>query len=201
MNAAKRKSKKPTQLPTLLFRVRRVNPADATKVFLSVDFSFATERSMTTVKMTNVTFAEIQIGATARMSRTLSQTELEVLALLSGDIDPFVLQGNGVDEIRPDASVAEAAGAEALIAALLGTRLPGPGMKIVRQDLSFQGTVHVGDVLTATVGVIEKREESNEVVFDCRCVDQQGFQLVGGTVTVVAPTKRVTYDEVAPPEL
>jgi len=174
---------------------------DTAAVSLSTGFRFAIERSMTSVKMTNVTFAEIQIGATARMSRTLSQTELEVLALLSGDIDPFVLQGNGVDEVRPDGSVAEAAGAEALIASLLGTRLPGPGMKIVRQQLSFQGTVHVGDELTATVGVVEKREETKEVVFECRCVNQHGTELINGTVTVVAPTKRVTYDEVAPPEL
>ena len=48
-------------------------------------------------------------------------------------------------------STADASGAEALIAALLGTQLPGPGMRIVRQHLEYQGTVHTGDRLTATV--------------------------------------------------
>ncbi len=55
--------------------------------------------------------------------------------------------------------------------------------------------------MTATVKVQEKRVKTNEVDFDCLCVNQDNQQLVRGTVTVVAPTKRVTYDEVAPPEL
>ena len=113
----------------------------------------ANRNPMSTAKITNVTFDEIEIGATASMSRPVSQTALEVLALLSGDVDPFVLQGNGLEEVRPDASSTEAAGAEALIAAVLGAKLPGPGMRIVRQDLSYRGVVHTGDRLTATVRV------------------------------------------------
>ncbi len=156
---------------------------------------------MVSQKMTNITFADIEIGASASLSRTLSQTEVEVLALLSGDVDPFVLQGNGLEQIRPDASTAEAAGAEALIAALLGTKLPGPGMRIVRQELSYQGTLKAGDRLTATVKALEKRADSRQIVFECRCVDQDGVELVQGQVTVTAPTTQVTYNEVAPPEL
>ena len=156
---------------------------------------------MNTEAMTNVTFDEIEIGARASLSRTVTQTAVEVLALLSGDVDPFVLQGNGREEVRPDANSTEAAGAEALIAAVLGTQLPGPGMHIVRQELTFQGTVHTGDQLTATVEAQEKRAETREVVFDCRCLNHEGQTLIAGKVTVVAPTKRVTYSEVAPPEL
>jgi phosphate acetyltransferase len=156
---------------------------------------------MNTEAMTNVTFSEIEIGATASLSRTLSQTAVEVLALLSGDVDPFVLQGNGLDEVRTDISSTEAAGAEALIAAVLGTKLPGPGMRIVRQELQYQGTIQAGDRLTATVQALEKRAETKQVVFDCRCVDQDGQELVRGAVTVTAPMKQVTYDAVAPPEL
>ncbi len=156
---------------------------------------------MDSQSMTNVTFANIEIGASASLSRTLTQTGVEILAVLSGDVDPFVLQGNGLDEVRPDANCAEAAGAEALIAAVLGTKLPGPGMRIVHQDLHFQGTVTAGDQLTASVEVREKRVATHQVVFACRCVDQDGRELVSGQVTVTAPTKSLTYNEVAPPEL
>ncbi len=100
---------------------------------------------MNVERMTNVTYDEIQVGATASLSHTLSQTALEVIALLSGDVDPFVLQGNELDEVRPDASTTKAAGAEALIAAVLGTKLPGPGMRIVRQELDYRGSVQAGD--------------------------------------------------------
>ncbi len=156
---------------------------------------------MITEALTNVTFSEIEIGATASLSKTLSQTEVEVIALLSGDFDPFVLEGNGLEGVQPDANSTEAAGAEALIAAVLGTKLPGPGMRIVQQNLKYEGNVQAGDRLTATVEAREKRAETQEVVFDCHCVDQDGHELVRGAVTVTAPTKHVTYSEVAPREL
>ena len=69
---------------------------------------------MNTERMTNVTFDEIEIGASANLSHVISQTAVEVLALLSGDVDPFVLQGDGLDEVRPDAGSTEAAGGLAL---------------------------------------------------------------------------------------
>jgi phosphate acetyltransferase len=151
--------------------------------------------------MTNVTFDEIQPGASASLTRTLSPTDIEVLALVSGDVDPFHVAADGSAAVRPDASTTESAGAEALIAAALGTRLPGPGMKILRENLQFRGRIKVGDKLTATVTAREKRAEGAEVSFACRCVNEAGEELVSGTVTVAAPTRRVAYAEVVPPEL
>jgi phosphotransacetylase/acyl dehydratase len=150
--------------------------------------------------MTNVTFDEIQAGASASLTRTLSLTDIEVLALVSGDVDPFHVTEDGV-AARPDVRTTEAAGAEALIAGALGTRLPGPGMKILRENLQYHGTISVGDTLTATVTAREKRAEGSEVSFACRCVNQAGEELAIGTVTVAAPTRRVCYAEVVPPEL
>ena len=95
--------------------------------------------------VTNVTFDEIQVGASADLTRPLSQTDIELLALVSGDVDPFHVAGNGSADVRPDARTTEAAGAEALIAAALGTRLPGPGMTILRENLQYRGTIAVGD--------------------------------------------------------
>jgi phosphate acetyltransferase len=151
--------------------------------------------------MTNVTFDEIQAGASATLTRTLSQTDVEVLALVSGDVDPFHVAGNGAAQVQPDARTTEAAGAEVLIAAALGTRLPGPGMKILGESLRYRGKISVGDTLTATVTAKEKRAEGAEVAFACRCVNQAGDELAAGTVTVAAPTRRVAYAEVVPPEL
>jgi phosphate acetyltransferase len=150
--------------------------------------------------MTNVVFDEIQLGASATLTRTLSATDIEVLALVSGDVDPFHVQADGT-AMRADGSTTEAAGAEALIAGVLGTRLPGPGMKILRANLQYHGRIAVGDTLTATVTAREKRAERSEVAFACRCVNQAGEELVTGTVTVAAPTQRVAYAEVVPPEL
>src|SRR6516165_9543920 len=98
--------------------------------------------------LTSKTFDEIQPGAEESLTRTLSQTDIEVLALVSGDVDPFHVVGNGAAGVRADARTTEAAGAKALVAAVLGTLLPGPGMKILREDIRFRGKISVGDRLT-----------------------------------------------------
>jgi len=149
----------------------------------------------------NVTFDEIRLGATAEFVHTLSQADIELLALVSGDVDPFYLAGEGAAKSRVDSTTTEAVGAQAIIAAALGTRLPGPGMRIVRQDLAFHGSVATGDVLTATVTVNHKHRGAHEVVLGCRCVNQRGETLADGVVTVAAPTTPIAYAELAPPRL
>lgn len=151
--------------------------------------------------MNNLTFDEIEVGATESLTHTLTQTEIEVLALVSGDANPFYIQEEGASEARADGNITQGVGAEAFISAVLGTKLPGPGMKIIEQNLRFHGTITVGDELTATVTAKKKHREGSVIVFDCRCVNQDGQELVSGTVTVSAPTKRISYKEITPPQL
>jgi phosphotransacetylase/acyl dehydratase len=149
----------------------------------------------------NVTFNEIQVGATAEFRRRLSQADIEILAMVSGDVDPFHLTGEGAVSVRPDARTTEAVGASAIIAAALGTRLPGPGMTILRQNLRYQGMISTGDELTAIVRVTQKSREATEVILDCRCTNQQGETVAEGTATVAAPTRSIAYAELAPPRV
>ncbi|HTZ39247.1 MAG TPA: bifunctional enoyl-CoA hydratase/phosphate acetyltransferase [Syntrophales bacterium] len=148
----------------------------------------------------NVTFDEIKIGATAELTLTLTQNQIDLAAMVSGDVDAFYLMQPGDADTRQEARTTEASGAEAIISILLGTRLPGPGSKIRHRDLHFAGDFSVGDTLTAKVTAREKRKEGNLVVFDARCVDKAGQELVAGTVTVQAPTSRLVYDNIKPPQ-
>jgi phosphate acetyltransferase len=150
---------------------------------------------------TNVTFDEIQVGASAELSATMTQGQIDVAAMVSGDVDAFYLKKKGGGDTRLEPRRTEAAGAEAFISIILGTRLPGPGTKIVHRDLRFAGDFAVGDRLTGSVKVREKRKEGDLVVFECRCVNQAGKELVSGTVTVAAPTSRLVYDNIKPPQL
>lgn len=151
--------------------------------------------------MNNLTFDEIEVGASENLTHTLTQTEIEVLALVSGDTNPFYIHEEGATEARADGNITQGMGAEPFISAVLGTKLPGPGMKIFEQNLRFRGTIAVGDELTETVTAKKKHRDGSLTVFDCRCVNQDGQELVSGTVTVSAPTKRIRYKEITPPQL
>jgi phosphotransacetylase/acyl dehydratase len=147
--------------------------------------------------LSNVTFDEIEVGSSVSVSRPVTETEVAAMALVSGDADPWHLDPDAPERQGP--STAQAVGAEAVLSMLLNRRLPGPGTRILSQDLSFAGAIGVGPEVTARVTSREKREGAI-VVFDCM-VSQAGVALVSGTVTVKAPTHRIAYDEVIAPEL
>ena len=149
----------------------------------------------------NVTFDEMLVGTTVELTVTMTQNQVDVAAIVSGDVDALYMRGASSGDTRQQPRKTEAAGAEALVSILLGSRLPGPGTKIVHRDLRFAGDFAVGDTLTAKVTVREKRTEGNLVVFECLCINQVGKELVSGLVTVEAPTTCLIYDVIKPPSL
>jgi phosphate acetyltransferase len=154
---------------------------------------------MATASYRNVTFDEIEIGKPVSVSRPVTHTEVEALALVSGDVDPYHVEAGAREHDEGPVS-AQAVGAEAILSGLLNRRMPGPGTRIVMQDLRFRGRIRTGETVTATVTAREKRTAGHFVVFDCK-VAQSGINLIEGTVTVEAPTRRIAYDEVATPQM
>jgi phosphotransacetylase len=148
--------------------------------------------------LTNVTFKEIKVGDKATVTRRLSRTEVEALALVGGDVDAFHIAES--EKAEPGQAQTEAVGAEALLSGLLNRKLPGPGTTIAAQDLEFHGKVKPGDELVATVTARQKREKEKLVVFDC-LVRSDGHELITGTITVRAPERRLSYAETATPEV
>jgi phosphate acetyltransferase len=152
-------------------------------------------------KWSNVTFDEIRVGASNEMSVTLTGPQVDVMATVSGDVDAFHLKPKGGGGGLGPAKRTEASGAETLLSNLLGTRLPGPGTKILHRDLSFDGYMTAGDRLTARVTVRQKRKKGALVVFDCSVVNQENQKLVWGRTVVSAPVERLVYDDIAPAHL
>jgi phosphotransacetylase/acyl dehydratase len=146
----------------------------------------------------NVTFDEIQVGQTVSVSRPVTETEVGAMALVSGDVDPWHIADDAGPLSGP--STAQAVGAEALLSGLLNRRMPGPGTRILSQQLRFDGVISVGPEVTASVTAREKKADGHLIVFDCT-VSQAGRELVSGSVTVRAPTRRISYTDVATPEL
>ncbi|MCM2312412.1 MAG: bifunctional enoyl-CoA hydratase/phosphate acetyltransferase [Steroidobacteraceae bacterium] len=146
----------------------------------------------------NVLFDEIEVGATASARRVLTQTEIEALVMVSGDIEPFQLEDAG-DTVVGLLAV-DAVGLGAVVSGMLERRLPGPGTRIVALALEFAGQVSVGDELAASVTVREKHADTGFVVLDCeaRVGDRR---VLWGTATVEAPRQRLVFSDIATPEI
>ena len=148
-------------------------------------------------RLSNRTFDEIKVGATETVSRTLTATDVEALALAAGDVEGFHLEGGSPD----DRISAQGASAIALVAGLLNRRLPGPGSAIIGTAFRYSGACHVGDTLTATVTAKARHKRTHTIDFLCTCTNQDGVTLVDGVAMVEAPTERIAYADVATPEL
>jgi phosphotransacetylase len=155
------------------------------------------DKPMPTRSFRNTPFEQIRIGEPMSVTRLITEAEVQALALVSGEVRPHELVGY---TSLANKAAAQAVGAEAIVSGLLNRRLPGPGTRIVSQQLQFQGTIQSGGEVTATVTATQKNDQDHSVRFDCS-VSQNGVDLVRGHVTVIAPTETIAYDDLATPEL
>jgi phosphate acetyltransferase/phosphate butyryltransferase len=152
-----------------------------TSTFLSTDLEF----------LRNRTFDEIAVGDSASIERTLTAADIQLFAAMSGDINPQHIDAEFAESTRFHGVIAHGMWGAALISAVLGTRLPGPGTIYVGQTLKFRAPVRVGDTLTVRVTVKSRDAERHLLVLDCACTNQDGQAVIAGEATVVAPTERI----------
>ena len=152
-------------------------------------------------RIENRTFDELKPGDTASLVRTLTYKDIEVFAILSGDVNPTHVDESFAKSDTFHNVVAHGMWSGALISAVLGTELPGPGTIYVDQSLHFHRPVRLGDTITVTVKVTNKIEETHRVIFDCRASNQRGEEVITGTADVIAPTEKISRPRVVLPEI
>src|SRR5687768_6429106 len=120
----------------------------------------------------NRTFDEIQIGESALLARTLTEKDIQVFAIMSGDINPAHVDIEYAQSDMFHKIIGHGMWGVALISTVLGTQLPGPGTIYVKQSIRFKKPVAIGDELIVKVTAIEKIPEKNRVIFVCECRNQ-----------------------------
>jgi phosphate acetyltransferase len=141
----------------------------------------------------NKTFDEIRVGDTASLSRTLHSDDGETWAALTGDVNLIDLDPSPADSSMFPYGGGQAMWAAALFSTVAGTRLPGLGSLTTAADIHFIRPVRIGQRVTATVTVKEKRTKSATVVLDCACTDDSGQELLVGTLEVLAARQKIRH--------
>jgi phosphate acetyltransferase/phosphate butyryltransferase len=152
-------------------------------------------------RIENRTFDELAPGDTAALVRTLTYKDIEVFAIMSGDINPAHVDADFAKSDLFHRVVAHGMWGGALISTVLGTQLPGPGTIYVDQSLHFCRPVGLGDTITVTVKVTRKIDETHRVIFDCCATNQHGERVIVGTAEVIAPTEKISRPRVILPEI
>jgi len=143
---------------------------------------------------TNKTYEQIAIGDTASVNRVCTVNDLLIFAHASGNKNPLHLPDTDwTGDGKVDRPVAPSMWVGALVSAVLGNILPGPGTVYLSQSFDFMGRVSVGDRLSITVTVLDKGADRN-VRLSTDVLAQDGSKIASGEALVIAPESTIEYD-------
>lgn len=141
----------------------------------------------------NTPFDDLSVGMEASISRLCVADDLFVFAHASGNLNPMHMptadgDGDGIVE-----AIAPSMWVGALISAVLGNKLPGPGTLYRSQTLRFLHHARAGDQLTATVR-LTKKGDGRLACFDTWVKRADGVCICEGEAEVIAPARPVSFD-------
>ncbi len=140
--------------------------------------------------ITNRTFDELAIGDAASATRVLTRRDIDLFAIVSGDVNPAHLDVPSRDRAVPRHRRPRHVGRRARFgaardhAARSRHDLPRPGPALPRPR-------PVGDVITTTVTLTAKEPEHHVAVFDCRSSTSSAVRSSPGARGRRAPLTRV----------
>lgn len=149
----------------------------------------------------NRTFDEIDIGDSASVEHCLTQRDIQLFAIMSGDVNPAHLDEEYARSDLFQKIIAHGMWGGSMISTVLGTQLPGPGTIYLGQTFKFLRPVTIGDTVTARVVVREKDPSKKRIKFDCFCLNQEGKQVIIGEADVIAPSEKVRRKRIPLPTL
>jgi phosphate butyryltransferase len=149
----------------------------------------------------NRTFDELSIGETASLSHTVTQRDIDLFATVTGDVNPAHVDPAFAETDMFHHIIIHGIWGAGLISAVLGTKLPGPGTIYLGQDLRFRHPVSIGDTITATLTVAEKKPAKGDVTLDCVCTNQDGKAVITGTAETRAPTEKIRRKRIMLPDV
>lgn len=149
----------------------------------------------------NRPLGRLKPGDTAELKRLCTAEDLLVFAAATGNHNPMHLPDTDVDgDGRPEA-IASGIFLAAMISAVLGNLLPGPGTLYRSQRLEFHGHARAGEELVARVTVQDVAADGL-VRLETQVARLAGGEVVlSGEAVVQAPTRSIRFDDAELPGL
>ena len=151
--------------------------------------------------VTNKTYDEIRIGDSVAITRTLTKEDIQLFAVVTGDMNPAHLDEAYAKTDIFRQIVGHGMWTGSMFSVLLGMHLPGPGTIYLRQTLNFLHPVRVGDTITASVRVTKKDDAHKHITFETLCANEKGEHVLEGEALVLAPSEKISWSGIPLPEV
>jgi acyl dehydratase len=148
--------------------------------------------------MTGRTIEEVAVGDSAELTRSITAETIREFVDATGDDNPLHSDEAFAATTRFGQVIAPGILTGGLISAVIGTRLPGPGVIYLSQNFRFLRPVKIGDAITARVEVTEVLRDRNRVALRTVCVNQAGEIVLEGEAWVMPSKVHIDYSEPEP---
>jgi acyl dehydratase len=126
----------------------------------------------------------MDIGQTARRTRTVSRNDIELFTEISGDRNPLHYDEEAASRSRFGGIIVQGGITSGLLNALVAEDLPGPGSVFLHVDWNFRAPVRPGDEITAEGEVLDIHAEKPIYTLRTTITNQDGTVVLDGTVLV-----------------
>ena len=116
---------------------------------------------------------------------TITDEKIEAFAQLSGDRNPVHFDDAFAQRIGFEGYIAHGAVVTALLSAVLGMDLPGPGSVFLEQRVRFLKPVRPGDTITAALEVVRVRDDKPIVTLAASVTNEAGARIADGELVVL----------------
>ncbi len=132
-------------------------------------------------------FTRLAVGQSAAMVRTVTDTDILLFAVATGDLNPVHLDQAFAERSSFGGRIAHGMLTAGFISATMATHLPGPGAIYLTQSMRFLRPVRIGDVISTHVTVLELDPAKRHVRLATVCRNHAGKVVLDGEAQVLVP--------------
>lgn len=138
---------------------------------------------------------DLRVGMSAELAKTITEADIVLFAGVSMDSNAVHMDEEFGRSTPFGGRIAHGMLSASLLSAVLGNRLPGPGVIYMSQSLRFRAPVRPGDTVHAKVTIKEVMVEKSRVVLDTVCT--VGDKVVIDGEAMVMATSRAKREAAA----
>ena len=132
-------------------------------------------------------YEQLEIGESASFSKTITESDVYLFAGISGDFNPMHVNEEYSRNTQFKSRIAHGPLVQGIIAAVLGTKLPGLGTIALELFCRFNAPVYFNDTITATAEVSEKLHEKKWIKMKLSWINQNNKLVAQGEALVMPP--------------
>lgn len=136
----------------------------------------------------NFHFENVNVGWTAKITKTITESDINTYALLVGDSNPQHIDEAFAKKTRFQGRIAHGFLTAGLISAAIGASLPGA--IYLTQNLNFTNPVRIGDEVTAEVrvtAILHDAPKKYVLKLSTVCINQKKERVVEGEAVILLP--------------